>query len=200
MARLRQAAAVAPAAPTVTLYVRVRDDVDQQALTISQEAAMAYPIGSSEWHESAAHVCYSGYCSSETLECTIKSLANFVGGCSLDGDAQCPDDTTCVDGTCVPTVGPSQRAARQRRDVLCPAPFVSCTILESSTGFECIDTQSNIEQCGACAKDGGVDCSALPGVESVGCVAGQCEVSSQPVLLRSRHTDRRWRTTGLGMH
>ena len=36
--------------------------------------------------------------------------------------------------------------------------------------------QSNLEQCGACASAGGVDCTALPGVEAVGCVAGQCEV------------------------
>lgn len=38
--------------------------------------------------------------------------------------------------------------------------------------------QSNIEQCGACASEGGVDCTTLEGVSAVGCVAGSCEIWS----------------------
>merc|ERR1711939_476229 len=65
---------------------------------------------------------------------------------------------------------------RHRRSNLCPSPFSSCSLEGSVRGFECVDTTSNIEQCGACASEGGVDCTALPGVESVGCVAGSCEI------------------------
>jgi hypothetical protein len=38
--------------------------------------------------------------------------------------------------------------------------------------------QSNIEQCGACASEGGVDCTQIEGVAAVGCVAGVCEIWS----------------------
>lgn len=37
-------------------------------------------------------------------------------------------------------------------------------------------SQSNIEQCGACASAGGVDCTLIEGAAAVGCVAGVCEV------------------------
>jgi hypothetical protein len=33
---------------------------------------------------------------------------------------------------------------------------------------------------GACATEGGVDCTGLPGVEAVGCVAGVCTLCVMP--------------------
>ena len=36
--------------------------------------------------------------------------------------------------------------------------------------------QSNLEQCGACASAGGIDCTQIAGATAVGCVAGVCEV------------------------
>lgn len=51
---------------------------------------------------------------------------------------------------------------------------------------QCVNTDSNLEQCGGCANDGGVDCTDLPGVEGVMCDAGRCVVlSCKPGLERS---------------
>lgn len=73
---------------------------------------------------------------------------------------------------------PSSRArarARARRNLsLCPESHTACPV---GNGFECIDTTSNIEQCGGCSGDSSsVDCSALEGVAAVGCVDGRCEI------------------------
>lgn len=87
-------------------------------------------------------------------------------------------------GECVAAGTPnvSQRSrARRTADILargqrCPASHTACDLKGSVLGFECIDTQSNLEQCGACSTSGGVDCTSLPGVDAVGCVAGVCEI------------------------
>lgn len=88
----------------------------------------------------------------------------------------CNGDQICVPAATSDVRSRSRRALRQRRS-LCPASHTACSVAGTKSGFECIDTQSNLEQCGACASSGGMDCTALPGVEAVGCVAGVCEVS-----------------------
>ncbi|POY76558.1 hypothetical protein BMF94_0399, partial [Rhodotorula taiwanensis] len=80
------------------------------------------------------------------------------------GHAAC----TCVLQADV-VVRPSSRArarARARRNLsLCPESHTACPV---GKGFECIDTTSNIEQCGGCSGDSdSVDCSALEGVAAV---------------------------------
>ncbi|GAA5903352.1 hypothetical protein JCM8208_001895, partial [Rhodotorula glutinis] len=61
---------------------------------------------------------------------------------------------------------------------LCPAGRQACALglglgdAGAVGGFECVDTTSALEQCGACAAQGGVDCTALPNVAAVGCVQG----------------------------
>ncbi|GAA6000449.1 hypothetical protein JCM10207_008016 [Rhodosporidiobolus poonsookiae] len=131
--------------------------------------------------------CASGYCNAVGV-CDVHTTV-IGGSCADDPEFAC---TTTADGTaltcdtttltCVAAAVPSG-AARQRRNValykksLCPASHTACAI-EGARGFECIDTQSNLEQCGACASAGGVDCTALPGVEAVGCVQGTCEIWS----------------------
>ncbi|KAM0752139.1 hypothetical protein T439DRAFT_324220 [Meredithblackwellia eburnea MCA 4105] len=43
--------------------------------------------------------------------------------------------------------------------------------------FECVDTMSGIETCGGCSlESGAVDCSSLPGVDSVMCKRGRCVI------------------------
>lgn len=104
------------------------------------------------------------------------AAGNFLCASNL-----CDGNTgTCVAAT---TVGASQRARSRRADFSltargsrCPAAHTACSIPGSVRGFECIDTNSNIEMCGGCANAGGVDCTTLPGVDAVGCIAGQCEV------------------------
>lgn len=146
------------------------------------------------------------YCNTGTFKCATRAALGEscafdpIRGCqaglfpNIDAAAE-----TCV---CLstPQPGPSSRArarARERRTLtsLCPTSHTACSV-GSAGGYECIDTsvslrrppgfflsltsrlhsQSNLEQCGACATDGGVDCTALDGVSAVGCVEGQCEV------------------------
>ncbi|GAA5828391.1 hypothetical protein JCM11251_006224 [Rhodosporidiobolus azoricus] len=127
--------------------------------------------------------CASGYCNAGTGACDTQEGLN--GDCSDDPEFGCATGLYCrePDFTCQVLAAPSG-GARQRRNLashkrsLCPASHSACSVPGSSKGFECIDTSSNIEQCGACATSGGVDCSSLPGVEAVGCVAGVCEIWS----------------------
>ncbi|GAA5979898.1 hypothetical protein JCM10908_001457 [Rhodotorula pacifica] len=123
--------------------------------------------------------CVSDYCALPALVCANRVPLN--GDCTADPDNSCApgtmpqvdDDDNCI---CVSSTTPSQRArARERRTLatLCPQGHTACAV---STGYECIDLTTNLEQCGACAADGGVDCTVIEGVASVGCVDGQCEI------------------------
>jgi len=69
----------------------------------------------------------------------------------------------------------------------CEGRLTACAVPSSQffngDNFECIDTQSDIESCGACAfplpgQPFGVDCTALPGTAEVGCVQGSCNISA----------------------
>lgn len=114
----------------------------------------------------------------------------FIGDPSLN---QCE----CQLNTASPVRARTRRSNFHKRS-LCPASHTACSV-EGGSGFECIDisvrrpsslarsarfltrssrVQNNIEQCGACANDGGVDCTAIAGAEAVGCLAGVCEVWS----------------------
>ncbi|GAA5863610.1 hypothetical protein JCM8547_003665 [Rhodosporidiobolus lusitaniae] len=127
--------------------------------------------------------CGSGYCNAGTGLCD--TLVAVGGDCTLDPQFACGPNAFCNNqNVCVanPTTQPSAGArARSRRAEhfgkrsLCPATHNACSV-EGQKGFECVDVTSNIEQCGACASQGGVDCTAIEGAESVGCVAGVCEI------------------------
>ncbi|KAF9510440.1 hypothetical protein BS47DRAFT_68362 [Hydnum rufescens UP504] len=53
----------------------------------------------------------------------------------------------------------------------------------SRTGFECIDTKTNLESCGGCTiaygsePATGVDCTNIPGATVFGCESGVCAVT-----------------------
>jgi hypothetical protein len=123
--------------------------------------------------------CVDGYCNAGTGNCGTR----FALGedCSTDPEFGCVAGLECRDDTCQEPIVPSAVRARRslsRRSGLCPASHTACAVSGAKAGFECIDVASNLEQCGACASAGGVDCTSLPGVEAVGCVAGQCEIWS----------------------
>ncbi|KAG8710762.1 Dihydroxyacetone synthase [Ceratobasidium sp. 394] len=65
----------------------------------------------------------------------------------------------------------------------CPAGTEMCGALGNANGWECVRVEENLESCGGCVvpffprQVPGVDCSALLGVDSVGCVKGVCQVS-----------------------
>ncbi|GAA5977086.1 hypothetical protein JCM10908_004851 [Rhodotorula pacifica] len=131
------------------------------------------------------------YCAKQTHTCqqhvtTVGGRCDYdrLGACGVTTDGsrtQLYPSTSNGACTCVlqanVIVAPSARArARSRRAVsVCPDAQTACSV-GLSAGYECIDTESNLEQCGGCINDGGVDCTALVGVAAVGCVAGRCEV------------------------
>ncbi|KAI5477850.1 hypothetical protein MNV49_005835 [Pseudohyphozyma bogoriensis] len=82
--------------------------------------------------------------------------------CGIAG-SPCASDSNCDNGHCVAGT--------------CTGGYTTpCTLDSQCTGnLYCL---TNLEQCGGCAADGGVDCTAIPGVESVGCVDGVCEIWS----------------------
>ncbi|GAA5981587.1 hypothetical protein JCM11641_004106 [Rhodosporidiobolus odoratus] len=129
--------------------------------------------------------CASGYCNFGTANCDV----HFTLGqdCSTDVDYGCATGLTCDQSTftCVTAAAQPSARARSRRSAMmqlnygrrhsvCPRPQSACAVVGG--GFECVDTSSDLEQCGACANQGGVDCTALEGVESTGCIAGICEI------------------------
>ncbi|BGP57069.1 hypothetical protein JCM8202_006298 [Rhodotorula sphaerocarpa] len=129
----------------------------------------------------------TNYCSYQGGVCAAH-VTTIGGDCSFDPMFACSQtaagqDLICQNGqTCQLATVPSGRARARRNEALfkrnvCPASHTACSI-DGQKGFECIDTQSNIEQCGACASEGGVDCTQLAGVDAVGCVAGSCEIWS----------------------
>ncbi|GAA5871762.1 hypothetical protein JCM16303_000857 [Sporobolomyces ruberrimus] len=131
--------------------------------------------------------CSSGYCSFGTANCD--EHATTVGAdCSSDPQFKCTETSTgqaltCDESnfTCQLAAVPSGRARARRNNArrnLCPAAHEEACVVEGTSGFECVDTTSSLEQCGGCASQGGVDCTTLAGVESVGCNAGVCEVYS----------------------
>ncbi|GAA5980890.1 hypothetical protein JCM10908_003903 [Rhodotorula pacifica] len=71
---------------------------------------------------------------------------------------------------------PSGLARRRLPRSLCAANLETCPLGEGR--FECVDVESNLEQCGACAHDGGVDCTQLAHVAGVDCVAGACQIQT----------------------
>ncbi|GAA6002433.1 uncharacterized protein JCM10292_006655 [Rhodotorula paludigena] len=138
--------------------------------------------------------CQSGYCAFQPGYCA-EHVTTVGGDCSFDPQFACTTDEVtggqlvpvfigdpslnqceCQLNTASPVRARTRRSSFHKRS-LCPASHTACSV-EGGSGFECIDISNNIEQCGACANDGGVDCTAIAGAEAVGCLAGVCEVWS----------------------
>jgi hypothetical protein len=49
---------------------------------------------------------------------------------------------------------------------------------------QCIDTMTKLDACGGCPQAGGMDCSELPGIAEVACVAGACKSEFKHPVLR----------------
>ncbi|GAA6009590.1 hypothetical protein JCM11491_001026 [Sporobolomyces phaffii] len=126
--------------------------------------------------------CASGYCNFGSGSCDTH--ATTVGAsCDNDPEFKCTTTSTGQALTCDQTTMTCQLAAvpsgraRERRNLakrnVCPSSHEACS---TGNGFECVDTLTNLEQCGGCASAGGVDCTALTGVSSSACVQGVCEI------------------------
>jgi len=78
-----------------------------------------------------------------------------------------------------PSGRPHSHRDLKRDEELCPDGLSACPISAFGTGFECVDTQEELENCGGCNSLGeGQDCTAIPGVAGVGCSNGKCVVLS----------------------
>jgi len=113
--------------------------------------------------------------------------------------------TSCVApsaGYCPTISSPTPSGVYKRQDVPLRCErrgHQMCPIMSGRGGFECVDVQNDLESCGGCVgePDGsldydlsGVDCSALPGVDRVRCVEGNCHVDScAPSWRKSKHAD-----------
>lgn len=84
---------------------------------------------------------------------------------------------------------------------LCPGTLQACTLPSGS--FECresiagfcirervadyglcpVDTSQELNACGACLEQGGMDCEAIPNVELVTCALSRCEIRTS-ILVR----------------
>ncbi|EMD39679.1 hypothetical protein CERSUDRAFT_150331 [Gelatoporia subvermispora B] len=116
------------------------------------------------------------------------------GQCTTMGGAL----STCASSNnqCPKTGGGVPSGTIERRKVphrhMCPYGHKNCPIygLNAHTGYikayECIDIENDLETCGGCVAndspfgyrnaDGGRDCSAIPNVDAVRCLGGECLV------------------------
>ena len=157
--------------------------VDTNAWMQDSDVLSAYPGDFYGRFLYGASNCVSQYCDLKTKNCAeqpgigdpcdpdIGDFACSSGECT-EGDR--PNDYTCQP---TPSGVPQDRARRRRALHLCPSNTKACKLQGTRMGFECVDIMTNLEQCGGCDYEAGsVDCTTLPGVESVGCVDGQCEI------------------------
>ncbi|GAA5953109.1 hypothetical protein JCM3765_007412 [Sporobolomyces pararoseus] len=151
-----------------------------------QDPTQVFPgLTDAEVNAISSEFCASGYCNVGTGACDVK--ATTVGAdCSTDPEFFCSQTSTGAPLTCDDTTFqcrladvPSGRA-RARRNIkinACAQGHQSCSV-EGTSGFECVDTSSSLEQCGGCAGQGGVDCTVIEGVAAVGCEQGRCSIYS----------------------
>ncbi|KAF8886718.1 hypothetical protein BD779DRAFT_603449 [Infundibulicybe gibba] len=82
--------------------------------------------------------------------------------------------------------------ANVRRQVCPKSTQKNCPIYKNTkgttmlAGYECVDVANDLESCGGCvdfssrdgrkSEDGGRDCSAIPGVDTVKCTLGKCAI------------------------
>ncbi|GAA6015768.1 hypothetical protein JCM8202_001111 [Rhodotorula sphaerocarpa] len=122
-------------------------------------------------------------CVSQSCDSTSKSC-NSPPSNGIPNGYPCSTNDVCASRFCSPSTllcalaaSPGART-RKRSSEICPASQIACEV-GASAGFECIDPQTNLEQCGGCLADGtGVDCTAIHGAETVSCESGRCIVMS----------------------
>ncbi|RPD65026.1 hypothetical protein L227DRAFT_276386 [Lentinus tigrinus ALCF2SS1-6] len=105
-------------------------------------------------------------------------------------DCVCKAPNKVCNGVCgkfkaCPSGKPFRRDTLRKR-ALCGEGLTACGIFGHSSvsrdAWECINTATDLESCGGCAfpldafSPHGVDCTAIPGVTDVSCMAGSCVV------------------------
>jgi len=113
---------------------------------------------------------------------------NSTPACSANCGWSCKPPYVKSGNKCVLPPSYRKRALTETDAAVCPWGLQKCGVSSSASsrvGFECLDTQQNLESCGGCTvpfglssstKPDGVDCTSIDGVSDVGCVAGACVV------------------------
>ncbi|GJE91935.1 hypothetical protein PsYK624_080870 [Phanerochaete sordida] len=152
--------------------------------------------------------CCAGWYSEEegAITCTscpsrgpFKQGYSPVGGSSADDcvaaigarDSCSQISNTCPNtGGALPSGGVQKRSPPRTQRLRCAPAHSKCPVYGIAygrgytRGYECVDTQSDLERCGGCvdgdswdgarSAGGGRDCSAIPDVDAVRCARGQC--------------------------
>lgn len=156
--------------------------------------------------------CQPGYFSSDGITCHPCEAGSF----SESGAEQC---TTCPDGsiaphpgtahTCTPCehgltnnnahtscIPESSKGYSRKRSMSCGVGLTTCPIKtpRGKVGWECLDTQSNIQSCGGCWSTGeGVDCSDFDPLADAACVQGTCQcelIAALTVIVDQTRADK----------
>ncbi|GAA5973385.1 hypothetical protein JCM11641_003104 [Rhodosporidiobolus odoratus] len=123
--------------------------------------------------------CVSQTCDQTAQTCSAPPSSGVANGYGCSNDDMCASGTCNSSGVCAAAA--SQAAgSRKKRSFDCPASHVACAVGSSlNDGYECVNVETNLEQCGGCVTDGvGQDCTMISGVETVSCEAGRCLVLS----------------------
>ena len=81
------------------------------------------------------------------------------------------------------TIAASGRSRRVRRDVECESPYTRCAIPGLGDSYECIDVESDVENCGGCAGADGMDCTSIRNASAADCVRRSCVIRMSPCLF-----------------
>ncbi|TFK94951.1 hypothetical protein K466DRAFT_534758 [Polyporus arcularius HHB13444] len=135
--------------------------------------------------DNADPVCASG------TPCGFKCKNGFTASPDKHPiDCLCKFPHKVCNGVCgsfkaCPSGKPFRRDALRKR-AICGEGLTACGIFGHSSfsheAWECINTATDLESCGGCAfpldafSPHGLDCTAIPGVTDVSCVAGACVV------------------------
>jgi len=121
--------------------------------------------------------CRDGFTASPSYsptECICKSPKHICNG-------------VCTSSPC-PSPAPKKRSVDElKKRAVCDAGFTACGVYNRLAKglrdpYECIDATSDLESCGGCSiplhenSPVGVDCTSLPGISDVSCIAGSCVV------------------------
>ncbi|EJT99481.1 hypothetical protein DACRYDRAFT_101185 [Dacryopinax primogenitus] len=122
--------------------------------------------------------------STSSTACSTCS-AGYYSSSGASDCTKCPNGQTSSPGSsqCYSINSHRPRSLKSRRGgAECKQGFESCPVLSGRGGLECVDVQNDLESCGGCVgydnEGTGVDCTAISGVSSVQCVAGECVVDS----------------------
>ncbi|WWD17886.1 hypothetical protein CI109_102330 [Kwoniella shandongensis] len=147
------------------------------------------PVGGS----CCARACNAGYIKLGNKCCPTGSTLDSNGNCFTV--PTCTSSEILCNNACYPRATytcpsglPVQNRAKRSEMTTCPGGMSKCSVggwgvVEEK--WECIDTQKDLESCGGCihptigsSSPQGQDCTALPNVNQVGCIAGTCQIQS----------------------